>query len=602
MITPMKKVRIVCLLADKERALTRLRDLGVLHVVPEKEPAGDTLEAATAAVETARIALETLHAFEKPFQHACTRGEGDADALIEEVAGLHSRRTHMEEQLAMLQHTRHAQAPFGEFPPATVTALAARGIVVRLFHVRDLQRLDVPDGVQIHVLSSDKKGAHIAAVGSGDFTLDAVPFHLPKHSLSELDAEIGRHRQEIDAINQELHVLTPCKRLLAEALHQRTEVQRFAQVHDGMGRHGRLAYLGGFAPADSVPAIQRAAAELGWALKTDEPADEDTVPTLLKLPTWVKPIKAVFQMLAILPGYRESDISGLFLVFFSIFFAILIGDAGYGVLFLLATLFARFKKPQAPAYPFVLFGILSVCTILWGVLTGNYFGIEPRALPGLLQRVQIGWLTGENSRDHVITLCFLIGAVHLTIAHVWNAIALAPAVKALAQLGWIGLVWSMYLTAQNMVIGNPYPRFFLPLFIASLTLILLFMTSPKDLKRDWIQHAMFPLSVVNCFVDIVSYIRLFAVGMASLAVAQSFNGMAIGLGLGRVWAVPLVALILLFGHGLNIILCALGILVHGVRLNTLEFSLHKNIEWKGVPYRPFARVDSPPSPSPQSQS
>ena len=116
------------------------------------------------------------------------------------------------------------------------------------------------------------------------------------------------------------------------------------------------------------------------------------------------------------------------------------------------------------------------------------------------------------------------------------------------------------------------------------------MTSPKDMKKEWIQHAMFPLSVVNCFVDIVSYIRLFAVGMASLAVAQSFNGMAADIGLDKLWTVPLFALILLLGHGLNIILCALGILVHGVRLNTLEFSLHKNIEWKGIPYRPFAGV------------
>jgi V/A-type H+-transporting ATPase subunit I len=182
----------------------------------------------------------------------------------------------------------------------------------------------------------------------------------------------------------------------------------------------------------------------------------------------------------------------------------------------------------------------------------------------------------------------MIGAIHLTIAHVWNAIALAPAVKALAQIGWIGLVWSMNLTAQNMVLGKPYPGFFLPLFVTSVTMILLFMTSPKDLKKDFIQHAMFPLTIVNCFVDVVSYIRLFAVGMASLAVAQSFNSMAIGMGVEKIWTVPIIALILLLGHGLNIILCALGVLVHGVRLNTLEFSGHKNIEWKGVPYRPFA--------------
>jgi len=588
MITPMKTVSIVCLENHKGQTLQQLRELGVLHVTPRKETSGDTLAAATEAVEEAQLALDTLHAFEKPFHHACDRTCEDAGNLITEVADLHRRRTHFEEQLTTLRQHRHAQAPFGEFTPASIRDLAAKGIRVKLYHTRDLEALAIPDGVQIHVLSADKKGAHLAAIGRDDFTLDAVSFHLPEKSLSDLAADIAEHEREIAAINKQLQELTPCKHLVDDELHRRRNAEQFAAVHDGMGEHGRLAYLGGFLPADSVPALRQAAADHGWALKIDEPDAEDAVPTLLKLPAWVKPIKAVLQMLAILPGYRESDISGLFLIFFSIFFAILIGDAGYGTLFLLATLFARYKKPKAPAYPFVLFGILSVCTIIWGALTGNYFGIAPQALPAPLQDLQIGWLSGEAARDNLITLCFLIGAVHLTIAHIWNTIALAPAVKALAQIGWIGLVWSMYLTALNMVLGRPYPGFFLPLFIASLVLILLFMTSPKELKKDWIHHAMFPLSVVNCFVDIVSYIRLFAVGMASLAVAQSFNGMAMDIGLDKIWTVPLVALILLLGHGLNIILCALGILVHGVRLNTLEFSLHKNIEWKGIPYRPFA--------------
>jgi len=587
MITPMKKVSVVCLQTDKENTLARLRELGVLHVVPEKNTSAETLPLASTAAATARLALESLHAFEKPFHHQGHVSSRDVADIINEAANLHAQRMHHEEQLTMLQQARHAQAPFGDFSPDTVRSLSARGIIVKLYHVRDLEALAVPEGVQVHTLSSDRKGTHIAAIAEQDFSLDATPFHLPTQSLSEMDREIASHQDVIAGFNQELLALTPSIPQVADELHRRCEAEQFAKVHDGMGHHGRVAYLTGFAPADSVGALQAAAKAEGWGLKIEEPAEDDVVPTLLKLPTWVKPIKAVLQMLAILPGYRESDISGLFLIFFSIFFALLIGDAGYGVLFLGVTLIARYKKPKAPAYPFVLFGILSVCTILWGVVTGNYFGIAASVLPAPLQTLQIGWLTGAQAQGNMITLCFLIGAIHLTIAHVWNVIALAPAAKALAQLGWIGLVWSMYLTAQNMVLGNAYPAFFLPLFVSSLALILLFMTSPKDMKKDWIQHAMFPLSVVNCFVDIVSYIRLFAVGMASLAVAQSFNGMAAGLGWENVWTVPLMALILLLGHGLNIILCALGILVHGVRLNTLEFSLHKNIEWKGVPYRPF---------------
>ena len=590
MITPMKKISVLCLLDDKDITLDRLRDLGVLHVVPRREITGETLEEAAARVAAARLALDTLEAAGRHGHHEDPPCEDDPDTLIGKVTGLHERRAHLEEQLATLRQSRHALLPFGDFSPADINALKARGIRVGLYHVRDLDRLDIPEGVQVHVLARDKNGAHIAAIADRDFTLPALPFHMPARSLSDIEADAMDHERRIRAITSELQALAACRTRVAEALHQRMEAAHYAEIHDTMGRQGRVAWLSGFCPADTVESVRRTAAETGWGLKIEDPAQDDPVPTLIRFPAWVKPIKAVFQMLSILPGYRESDISGVFLVFFSIFFAILIGDAGYGLLFLAITLYARHRLPKAPGYPFALFGILSAVTLAWGALTGNWFGVEPAALPGALRKAQVEWLVGEQAQNNVISLCFLIGAVHLTIAHVWNALALAPALKTLAQLGWIGLVWSMYLTALNMVLGRAYPAWFLPLFMASLALILLFMTSPKDLRKDWIQHAMFPLSVVNCFVDIVSYIRLFAVGMASLSVARSFNGMAMQIGLGRVWTVPLVALVLLLGHGLNILLCALGILVHGVRLNTLEFSLHKNIEWKGEPYRPFARL------------
>ncbi len=589
MITPMKKISILCLKADSAQTLNHLRALGVLHVVPAKEPSGETLQESTARVSSARAALDTLHAFEKPFHHECPPECHDADALIEKVNGLQTRRTHLEEQLATRRHTRHVLQPFGSFAPDTIVDLEKRGIHVRLYHVRDLAALEIPDGVQVQELSRDNKGAHIVAFTDKDFSLEASAVHLPDRSLTEIEAEIAEYEHQVREINETLHALTPCKPTVNDALRQRQDVERFAEVHDTMGEEDRLAWLSGFIPADAVERLRNAAADYGWGLKIEDPGENDAVPTLLTLPAWVKPIQAVLQMLAILPGYRESDISGLFLVFFSIFFAILIGDAGYGILFLLATLIARYKKPKAPAYPFVLFGILSTCTIIWGTLTGNYFGIAPDALPRILKTVQISAITGDTQtvQNNIMTICFLIGAIHLTIAHLWNAIALAPALKSLAQIGWIGLVWSMFMAALNMVLDNPYPAWFLPVFIASLALILLFMTSRKDMKKDWIHHAMFPLSVVNCFVDIVSYIRLFAVGMASVSVARSFNEMAANIGISQIWTLPVFALILLLGHGLNIILCALGILVHGVRLNTLEFSLHKNIEWKGVPYRPF---------------
>jgi len=94
---------------------------------------------------------------------------------------------------------------------------------------------------------------------------------------------------------------------------------------------------------------------------------------------------------------------------------------------------------------------------------------------------------------------------------------------------------------------------------------------------------------VNFFVDIISYVRLFAVGVATVAVMESFNGMAASIGFGNVLTAVFAIVILIFGHSLNLVLCALAVLVHGVRLNTLEFSTHKGLSWSGFLFEPFAR-------------
>ncbi len=589
MIVPMKHVSLLCLGSETEKALQELRALGVLHV-KTRPAAGDSLADAQDAVRKAETALHTLEMRLHHHQETTAEPPTPPENLVDEVLALQQRAHELTEQSHHCHVAIQALLPFGTFDPAAIQELRQKGVYVKLLRVSEPEHLSVPEGIVIQELSHTLKGVYLAAIAEHDFEIDGTLNTLPQRSLKDLQQEEQELRQETERIEAELIALAPHAPALKREWLQRQETLAFRRVHESMDQHGPIASITGFCPAQKAQIISEAAGKHGWALSVRDPDPGEDVPTLLQMPAWVRPIKAVLQMLSILPGYREADISGVFLVFFSIFFAILIGDAGYGILFLVLTLIARAKLPKAPAYPFVLFGILSICTLTWGAITGNWFGIPTAALPGPLQSLQLEVLSGEAARNHVIRLCFLIGAIHLTIAHIWNAIALAPSLKALAQIGWIGLVWSMFFTALNMVLGLAYPAFFLPLFIASVLLILLFMTAPRDLKAEWINHAMFPLSIVNCFVDIVSYIRLFAVGMASLSVAASFNDMAMQIGLARIWTVPLVALILLLGHGLNILLCALGILVHGVRLNTLEFSLHKNIEWKGFAYEPFASL------------
>jgi V/A-type H+-transporting ATPase subunit I len=299
----------------------------------------------------------------------------------------------------------------------------------------------------------------------------------------------------------------------------------------------------------------------------------------------VKPIKAVLDFIGVLPGYTEIDISAIFLLFLSLFFAMLVGDAGYGLIFLALTAWGRRKFSQAPAYPFHLMYIMSFGTVMWGAVTGTWFGAGH--LPGFLEGLTVAWL---REPKNVMLMCFVIGAVHLTLAHLWIISRTWNSLKALAQLGWIGSTWTMFFMARNLVLGQPLPAWIGGVFVASVVLIILFMTAPRDFKNEWFNHVMLPLNLVSNFVDVVSYIRLFAVGTAGYAVASSFNKMILGGGPEGLVAGLIAALLLFLGHTLNILLSVMGVLVHGVRLNTLEFSSHIGMAWTGVPYRPFQRI------------
>jgi V/A-type H+-transporting ATPase subunit I len=198
---------------------------------------------------------------------------------------------------------------------------------------------------------------------------------------------------------------------------------------------------------------------------------------------------------------------------------------------------------------------------------------------------RLDWLTEERN---VIGLTFAIGATHLTLAHLWNAVRYANTLRALAELGWVATTWTMYLLARQLVLGDRFPAAAWPVFGVGVALILAFTTPWRRLRREWFGHAVLPLSLVNNFVDVVSYVRLFAVGAASFAVAGAFNELAAGIGLGGPVGGVLAALVLFFGHALNVLLAAMGVLVHGVRLNTLEFAGHLGLPWTGHDYRPFA--------------
>jgi len=592
MIVEMKRVWLICQEQDRSATLDALAELGVVHVTPCQPPAGDQLDDQRAAAVEIQQAIAALH-------HAAHEGGATLPATPVETLSAPQR---VERVLTLVAAQSEAVAtyetltqeiariePLGDFDPAQVAALAEQGFNVTLYSLPAKQAIVAPEGAVVETIGHSGDARYVAVVATDSVELaGATPVRLPAQPLAALRQEHAQAHANQATLASELHAHHAALADVEQLLAITNDAIERAEVESGMGSDRAMSYLSGYLPAEQGDALKQSARQHGWGLVVREVKADEVPPTEVRMPRWTKPIQGIFDLLGVLPGYREADTSSVFLIFFSIFFAILIGDAGYGVLILLATAWGRRKLPKAPGYPFVLFAILGAVTVIWGILTANYFGIPHASLPALMQpRLAVTpWL---NTQNNMMQLCFLIGAVHLTVAHIWNTLVLFPKRKAYAQVGWGCMVWTMYAMACNMVLQQELPVWAMPLFGVGLTLIVLFMTDPKELKTKIIDHVMLPLSLVNCLVDVISYIRLFAVGMASLQVAQSFNTMALGLELPLAARIPVVALILLLGHGLNIVLGALGILVHAVRLNTLEFSQHKGLEWAGSAYRPFRR-------------
>jgi V/A-type H+-transporting ATPase subunit I len=295
-------------------------------------------------------------------------------------------------------------------------------------------------------------------------------------------------------------------------------------------------------------------------------------------------INPVFKFIEIAPGYRELDISLWFLIFLSFFFGVIVGDAGYGAIYFALTLFFHRKsghkiKDKSVIY---LFYVFSLCAVIWGLLSGTIFGTA--------------WLRGRFSPlvpaladdKFVRRLFFLVGATHLSIAHIWKIIIQLPSFIALTEVGWICILWASFFLARTLLLGDSLPPWNMILIISGCALVVFYSNPRKNIvNRILAGLGTLALNLMNNFTDVVSYIRLFAVGLAGVAVANAFNTMASSVAGMGVLSVILGGLILIAGHGLNIILGPMSVLVHGVRLNVLEFCMHLDVKWSGFAYKPL---------------
>ena len=602
MIVPMKKVSLVVLEKEKKQALEKLRKLKLVHV-EDLTGNGENLSKLKSTydmMERAFFLISDIKVKEKDvIQVSLTKEEAveKASRFLE----LLSLKKNYEDLITGNTKEIERFSRWGDVDPADLRFLAEKGYFLFLYEIPAEYYSLIPETEKVLRVNGDKNLVRFILVSDNgnlpqDLPSQAVLVTLPSKSTRLLREENEDYKSKIKAIERQVYSFSACKTGIEKNLKILEKEIEFENIYSGMdGEEGegslRLSWLTGFVPAKELKKVEVLAKQEKWGFLSDEPGEEDAVPTKLENNKVVSLIYPVSDFLGTVPGYREYDISGWFLLFFSLFFGMIFGDGGYGLLITLISVFAIIKNHKKNLQPFILLLILGLTTTLWGMLTCNWFGVPPQSLPEslkpLLLKLDWNWISNASSLPaDVVTqnlqiFCFTIALVQLAVAHLKGIVRNIRSLKCLGEAGSLFMLMGIYYLVLNMVVSSERFPFDLvlfgdikassimfPLIGVGFGLSFIFSNYEGSVLKSVLESLKNIISVllgvVNVFSDIVSYIRLWAVGLAGAAIANTVNEMA-GPILGG-FVIFLGILLLGFGHGLNMILNVLSVIVHGVRL------------------------------------
>ena len=624
MIVTMSKVYVVSRGGDRDRLLNALRDLGVVHLAPVDPARAVAEEQTLATITNLGRAMQILTGIEP----AGAAPELSAIEAAAQALRIQRGSAERKSRLAALHRQFEQLAAWGETSLDQFVQLCEAGIDVKFF-VIPAEELAQVRAECVQVLGERPGKRLLVAVidrrGEFEPPESAVPVELPARDRPTIRAEAAKIdsglKKDAERLSQLAH--------LAEAMRREREQLRQKADYTVAKRGGlaeaELFALQGWVPADEAGALRDRLADAGIPTAVHEmpPPPGEQPPTLIRYPRWARPIKGLFDILATLPGYKEFDLSGFFMVALPLFAAMIIGDAGYGLILLGVSLLAYRKLVSfAGKAKIDLLMVVGAVTLVWGILTANYFGVTPgdlmkwggfnsvqamrqgRGFLAALGRVtcSLGLLwrpSEEAARFLIIKVSFIIGSVHLILAHVRRAIGYWPNAKAWSEVGWcgvlagmLGVIWRLFgsaMPAWFAVSARAFQAAIISL-VAGYAMAVFFAYPGRSIgKRIGLGFASSLLPMIATFSDTMSYIRLMAVGLASYYIAASFNGLGAMISRQSAWLWLAGAPIILFGHMLNIALAGIAILAHGVRLNMLEFSSNAGVRWAGYAYEPFSR-------------
>ncbi len=583
-IVPMKKVLFVTLAREGEALLRRMQELGVLHPEHIREPIeSDKLVRMEHKLHVQDSVIRELENRKKSSKNS----EALADPpKIWEAENWVADEKKIVERISQLERDIQRQTVWGDFDPVDIKFLEEKGIFVQLWSVglKKFENISAPDGAHVHEVFRNKS-VFFATVNHGEKIEipNAEEGQIPEHSLISLYRDLEEQEGELGAISRKIDATAQYLKRFREKNVLLKEERDFFETLDRSFEDDSLTAFAGWVPTDDVERIKKIIGEefTSSYIKMREPLDSEVPPVKTKN-SWLAGVFEPLLHLLGFPKYRGLDPALFFAPFMMVFFGICLGDAGYG-LFLVAAGFVmrKFLKERVPGITFVsnmciLFGSM---TIIWGLLTGTIFGIDFKTR---------GWIPIDVSPgvgDPMLLFKIAIGAgvLHLTIALFMAFFNVRKFSERLSKLGVIAVMWGGILG----VLKVPYWYFLLG---AGAGIILIFSSDSKNPAKRIGLGLWNIYGLTGLLGDVMSYARLFGLGIATAAIASVVNMLAGDVraalpALGDVFAI----LVLVVGHCFNFAMGIIGALVHPARLHAVE-AFPKCVELTGTPYKPLSKV------------
>ena len=597
-IARLRKLTLAGLLREKNQVLDQLQALGCLHLVSlagvPREPEETPPEHAVAALRALRYLAEVPG---KRRQVRSARGF-DMDGTVARVLASRQRlRTVTDRRDALVERIAELE-PWGDFSFPPPDALGGCMLWFYIVPERQMPLLDTL-AMPWQVVHKDNRQSWVAVIGPEEPPRDALPVprtHTGAVSLSELGKQLEETELELEDAEAERLSLTRWIYLMSRSL-DRAEDQAVLRHAEAQTLDAEALFLvqGWIAGAD-VARVTALAEEHGLAVLLEDPEPSDRPPTLLDNPeqlTAGEDLVGFYQM----PAYGSWDPSQMLFFSFAAFFAMILSDAGYAAVLglLLAAYWRRLDQSPIGRRLRILGSVLVGVSLGYGVLVGSYFGVSPPP-ESLLARFRV---LDVNDFDTMMKLSVAIGVLHLVLANLQQAALKQWRSTAWAHVGWIGVLLGGFVLWLGGAEGAPHWPETAGRWLIGLGLGTVFAFGSERPVRDarsallWVLDGLQSLSnVTKLFGDVLSYLRLFALGLASASLAITFNDLARQVaaevpGLGLLFAI----LILLVGHVLNLLLSVMSGVVHGLRLNFIEF-YNWALLGEGYPFRPFRKKEA----------